>query len=109
MITRQYEVAGTCSHLPKPIAPQDAFGAIRQNPADFSPVVKAVFANLVAWIRDGDEPPASSEFIEGTTGELVRFQAMATPMAMPLAACACPTCQAWSATTKTTVTLPAHH
>jgi hypothetical protein len=61
---RQYELAGV-SHLPKPIDPQDTFGATRQNPADFSPVVKRIFANLTAWIRNGDEPPAS-KFIEGT-------------------------------------------
>jgi hypothetical protein len=28
--------------------------------------VKGIFANLTAWIRDGDEPPASSEFIADT-------------------------------------------
>lgn len=61
---RQYELAGV-SHIPKPVDPQDAFGATRQNPADFSPVVKGIFANLTAWIRNGDEPPPS-KFIEGT-------------------------------------------
>jgi hypothetical protein len=61
---RHYELAGV-AHLPKPVDPQDAFGATRQNPADFSPVVKGIFANLTAWIRNGDDPPAS-KFIEGT-------------------------------------------
>jgi hypothetical protein len=51
--------------VPKPVDPQDAFGATRQNPADFSPVVKGIFANLTAWMRNGDEPPAS-QFVEGT-------------------------------------------
>ncbi len=61
---RQYELAGV-AHLPKPVDPQDSFGATRQNPADFSPAVKGIFANLTAWIQNGDEPPAS-KFIQGT-------------------------------------------
>jgi hypothetical protein len=63
---RHYELAGV-AHLPKPLLPLDAapFGATRQNPANLAPAQRAVIANLVAWIRHGDEPPPS-KFIEGT-------------------------------------------
>ena len=61
---RHYELAGV-AHIPQPINPLDALGATRQNPADFAPVLRAIIANLVAWIRHGDSPPPS-RFIEGT-------------------------------------------
>jgi hypothetical protein len=63
---RHYELAGV-AHLPEPVFPMDAapFGAPRQNPADLAPAMRAVIANLVAWIRHGDAPPPS-RFIDGT-------------------------------------------
>ena len=63
---RHYELAGV-AHIPKPLLPLDAdpFGATRQNPANLAPAQRAVIANLVAWIRHGDEPPPS-KFIAGT-------------------------------------------
>jgi hypothetical protein len=63
---RHYELAGV-AHSPEPIFPLDAapFGAPRQNPADLSPAMRAVLANLVAWIRHVDAPPPS-RFIDGT-------------------------------------------
>jgi hypothetical protein len=64
---RHYELAGV-AHLPTPIFPLDAFGATRQNPVNLAPAQRAVLANLVAWIRHGDEPPPS-QFIAGTLGE----------------------------------------
>jgi hypothetical protein len=62
---RHYELAGV-AHAPKPLFPLDAnpFGATRQNPANLAPAMRAVIANLVAWIRQGDTPPPS-KFIEG--------------------------------------------
>ena len=63
---RHYELAGV-AHLPKPLLPLDAapFGATRQNPANLAPAQRAIIANLVAWIRHGDEPPPS-RFIDGS-------------------------------------------
>jgi hypothetical protein len=61
---RHYEMAGV-AHIPTSVLPLDALGATRQNPAGLAPAQRAVIANLVAWIRHGDEPPPS-RFIEGT-------------------------------------------
>jgi hypothetical protein len=61
---RHYELAGV-AHIPTPVLPLDALGATRQNPADLAPAQRAVIANLVAWIRHGDEPPPS-KFIAGS-------------------------------------------
>ena len=60
---RHYELAGV-AHIPQPLFPLDFLGATRQNPADLAPAQRAVIANLVAWIRHGDEPP-TSQFIAG--------------------------------------------
>jgi len=58
-VYRQYEMPGV-AHLPKPIAPWTSeYGAFRQNPADFSPVYRAVVSHLTDWIREGKEPPPS--------------------------------------------------
>lgn len=64
-VYRQYEMPGV-AHLPKPIAPWTSeYGAFRQNPADFSPVYRAVVSHLTDWIREGEEPPPSL-FMDGT-------------------------------------------
>jgi hypothetical protein len=55
---RQYEMPGV-AHIPEPLAPWDEFGAVRQNPADFAPVYRAVVSHLTGWIREGVEPPPS--------------------------------------------------
>jgi len=55
---RQYELPGV-AHLPTPITPWEEFGAVRQNPADPSPVYRAVVSHLTHWIREGEEPPPS--------------------------------------------------
>jgi Alpha/beta hydrolase domain len=53
---RMMEIAGT-SHIPTPVFPFT--DAPAQNPADFRPVVRASFRNLIAWIA-GTPPPASN-------------------------------------------------
>ena len=60
---RQYELAGV-AHIPPENFDVSLVGAIRQNPANFSPVFKAMLRNLVAWIEAGKAPPDSS-YIEG--------------------------------------------
>ena len=57
---RQYELAGV-PHLPTVIFPGLAEN---QNPADFRPVFRAAFHNLMLWTTRGTEPPPSA-FIEG--------------------------------------------
>ena len=62
---RVYEFAGI-SHIPAPYFPlAGEFNATRQNPADMAPGYRAAIANLVSWVVDGVEPPASV-YLEGT-------------------------------------------
>ena len=62
---RVYEFAGI-SHIPEPYFPlAGEYNATRQNPADMAPGYRAAIANLVSWVIDGVEPPASV-YLEGT-------------------------------------------
>ena len=55
---RIYDVAGV-SHIPKNILDLSAFGATRQLPVDWNPVVRAMLVNLQNWIL-GIAPPSST-------------------------------------------------
>lgn len=60
---RQYELAGS-SHIPPDQIDMVYQGGTRQNPISNKPFFKATLRNLVAWIREGKEPPAS-QYLEG--------------------------------------------
>jgi hypothetical protein len=60
---RQYELPGV-AHIPPDINGLELTGAKRQNPVSFRPVYKATLRNLVDWIENAREPPAS-RYIEG--------------------------------------------
>ena len=65
---RVYEYAGI-SHIPVPYFPlAPEYNATRQNPADMAPGYRAAIENLVSWVIDDVEPPASV-YIEGTVAE----------------------------------------
>jgi alpha/beta hydrolase family protein len=53
---RMIEIAGT-SHIPRPVVPFD--DAPAQNPASWTPAIRASLHNLIAWI-DGVPPPDSN-------------------------------------------------
>lgn len=55
---RQYELAGV-SHMPTDMVALQYARASRQNPVSLRPPAKALLQNLVTWVVDGTEPPAS--------------------------------------------------
>jgi hypothetical protein len=65
---KAYEMAGV-SHLPKPLFDLAGFGATRQNPADSSPVFRAMVENLRRWIMES-QPPPPSVYLEPTADAL---------------------------------------
>ena len=64
------EIAGT-AHIPRPVLPFD--DAPAQNPASWTPAVRASLHNLIAWI-DGTTPPDSNYItLDEEVGDLFGF------------------------------------
>lgn len=55
---RQYELAGV-AHIPTDMVALKYVRASRQNPTSLRPPAKALLRNLVSWVVEGIEPPAS--------------------------------------------------
>ena len=69
---RNYDIAGV-PHVPEFISLLRYVGGVRQNPASWRPVAKALLLRLAAWVENDVQPPESID-IDGDYDEQEQFR-----------------------------------